>query len=42
LSIRGKDQRLRKNRLVSNGDQVLVTNLNVQVAFGKKNGTVGG
>jgi hypothetical protein len=35
LSIRGKDQRLRKNRLVPNGDQVLVTTLDVQVPFGQ-------
>jgi hypothetical protein len=35
LSIRGEDQRLRKNRLVSNGDQVLVTTLDAQVAFGQ-------
>jgi hypothetical protein len=35
LSIRGEDQRLRKNRLVSNGDQVLVTILDAQLAFGQ-------
>jgi hypothetical protein len=33
LLIRGKDQRLRKNRLVSNGDQVHVMTLDVQVKF---------
>jgi hypothetical protein len=36
LSIRGKDQRLRQNRLVPNGDQFLVTTLDVQVAFSQK------
>jgi hypothetical protein len=35
LSIRGRDQRLRKNRLVSNGDQFLVTTLDAQVTFGQ-------
>jgi hypothetical protein len=38
LSIRGRDQRLRKNRLVSNGDLVLITTLDAQVAFGQKMG----
>jgi hypothetical protein len=40
LSSRGKDQRLRKNRLVSNGDQVLVMTLDVQVAV-RQNDDVG-
>jgi hypothetical protein len=35
LSFRGRDQRLEKNRLVSNGDQFLVTTLDVQVTFGQ-------